>query len=232
MRIITWNCAGKFREKFDHILTLNSDILIVQECEKDTCIKVNEKYKMKSLWFGDKVHYKGLGIFYKTDCEINLYNYFSFNYKLIIPLVVDLKKIKFHLMPVWTFSEEKRSYNIQLEEAIPFYTDYLKVSEVLVIGDYNAPYRKGAKPNYIGKIDTQLKALNLQSIYHVFNNVEIGEHIESTFYHQRNIEFPHMLDYAYGSKYFQDNISNVSVGNYADWIDKSDHMPLILDFNI
>lgn len=231
MKIINWNCAGKFREKYNYILSHNPDILIVQECEKDTCVVVANKYKMKSFWFGNKIHYKGLGIIYKSNYEINLYNCFSFNYKLIVPLVIQ-SNIHFHIMPVWTFSEDKRSYNIQLEEAIPFYKEYLTTRESLIIGDYNSPYTDGAKANYIKKINNLLNDLDFKSIYHLFNNLDIGKHKENTFYHQRKKEFPHMLDYAYGTKLFQENIVKVSIGHYDDWIDKSDHMPLFLEFNI
>lgn len=33
MRIVSWNCNGKFREKFQDIILLDADIYIIQECE-------------------------------------------------------------------------------------------------------------------------------------------------------------------------------------------------------
>ena len=33
MKLITWNCQGAFRKKAEIILTLNPDILVIQECE-------------------------------------------------------------------------------------------------------------------------------------------------------------------------------------------------------
>lgn len=55
MKIITWNCNGAFRKKYEHLMSLNANILVIQECENPEETK-DEKYKLWAenyLWIGD-----------------------------------------------------------------------------------------------------------------------------------------------------------------------------------
>ena len=72
MKIVTWNCNWKFREKFKSIAEEDSDIYIIQECE-DPSQANNEEY----LEFaGDNYYWrgnykdKGLGVFAKEEIPI------------------------------------------------------------------------------------------------------------------------------------------------------------------
>ncbi len=47
MKIICWNCKMAFRNKAEHILRLNPDLVVVPECE-NLGIQTS-----KRLWFGD-----------------------------------------------------------------------------------------------------------------------------------------------------------------------------------
>ena len=65
MKIVSWNCAGAFREKFTSIIEENADIYVIQECEDPAKAKSGE-YKD---FAGDNYFRttdgkdKGLGIF-------------------------------------------------------------------------------------------------------------------------------------------------------------------------
>jgi exonuclease III len=74
MKIVTWNCNGAFRNKFQHISHLEADILIIQECENPESIsKKNESYHQfarNTLWCGSNNN-KGLGVFASDGIALN-----------------------------------------------------------------------------------------------------------------------------------------------------------------
>ena len=58
MKVLSWNCNCKFRDKYQLLKKYNADILIIQECE-DPQQSSDSEYKQWAknyLWVGDKKH--------------------------------------------------------------------------------------------------------------------------------------------------------------------------------
>ena len=53
MKIITWNCNGKFSEKFPNILEENADIYMIQECKNPSIFDSSEYKDFRGLNFFD-----------------------------------------------------------------------------------------------------------------------------------------------------------------------------------
>ena len=72
MRIVSWNCAGAYRDKIQKIIELKPDIAVIQECESLDALRESreDKIPQKSLWFSDIERNKGVGIFIYDDSEI------------------------------------------------------------------------------------------------------------------------------------------------------------------
>ncbi len=71
MRIVSWNCNGKFREKFQDIILSDADIYIIQECENPSecnCAAYKE-FAQNYVWTGE-TKAKGLGVFARKDIRI------------------------------------------------------------------------------------------------------------------------------------------------------------------
>ena len=60
LKIVSWNCNGKFREKFTEIIEEDADIYVIQECE-DPSQSSEEEYREFAgenyIWTGH-LHYK------------------------------------------------------------------------------------------------------------------------------------------------------------------------------
>jgi exonuclease III len=68
MKIVTWNCNGAFRKKFEHLSHINADIYVIQECEDPENCK-DQSYKnwaSNYLWIGNNKN-SGLGVFAKDN---------------------------------------------------------------------------------------------------------------------------------------------------------------------
>ena len=63
MRVITWNCNLKFKDKFELIDSYDPDICFIQECEK---LKSDFFPNFKYFWTGRNEN-KGMGVFTKKN---------------------------------------------------------------------------------------------------------------------------------------------------------------------
>ncbi|MCT4545108.1 MAG: hypothetical protein N4A63_16380 [Vallitalea sp.] len=75
-----------------------------------------------------------------------------------------------------------------------------------------------------------LQSYNIKSLFHLLNNEIHGEETVHTFYMYRHKEKGYHIDYSYCSQRLINNLLNFDIGKFDDWIDYSDHMPLIFEF--
>ena len=74
----------------------------------------------------------------------------------------------------------------------------------------------------------ELNQNELYSAYHAVSGDEFGEETEATFYMHKREERPYHIDYAFVPRGLIGSDVEVTVGGYDDWIDASDHVPLLV----
>lgn len=76
MKILTWNCNGGLRKKFEHLADFNADICIIQECENpaETNHKKYNDWAENYLWIGDSKN-NGVGIFATNGIKLKKLNW-------------------------------------------------------------------------------------------------------------------------------------------------------------
>ena len=237
MRLITWNCQGAFRKKAHLILAENPDILIIQECEHPDKLIFNSETKQPNdfLWFGDNKH-KGLGIFSYSDFRFQRMDCYNEDIKIIAPISVANNQLEFTLFAIWANhpTDPNGKYVEQIWKAIYHYDQFLNSEKTILIGDFNSN-KIWDKTHRIGNhsdVVEKLAEKEIHSVYHRHLDQEQGKEIHPTFYLQRNRSKPYHIDYCFTSTNLYNKVNKLEIGAFENWIAYSDHLPLILNFDI
>lgn len=220
LKIISWNCNGKFREKFNEIIEENADIYVIQECE-DPAQSTEEEYKEFAgdnyIWTGH-LHYKGLGIFAKEDVKLEIIED-NGEFQHFIPVRVN---DEFNLLGVWA-----------MPNYVEMIHDYIDANEklfdenLIMCGDFNSSvefnnHHPGEKNHTV--LNQKLENKGLYSVYHDLTEEVQGEEKSKTFYLYRHLNNTFHLDFVYAKK---GSISEFEILDQYKWINVSDHLPLV-----
>ena len=231
MKILSWNCNCKFRDKYHLLDKYNADILIIQECE-DPQHSSNSAYKLWAknyLWIGDNKH-KGLGIFAQTNNTLETLFPTSNTYQLFLPVLINNQ---YPLIGVWTKSASttKKGYINQLWNFLVENRKALDFSKIIIAGDWNSNSqwdKKRPEGNHTDVVKL-LKIENVHSAYHYLNNVEQGVEKEATFFLYRKIEKSFHIDYIFVNKSWFTQDSSFSLFRPDEWLKHSDHVPILFN---
>ena len=184
MKIITWNCNLKFKQKFELISSYDPDICFVQECEN-----LNSDFfpGYKYFWTGRNEN-KGLGILTKGDDFIIDE---SHNKNLINFLPITSENLK--LLGVWSFNHRASKFGSDVSgntiDAINFYRDWFgnNSEKCIVAGDFNNSiiWDKKSNDNNFNNINDHFVDLGFVSNYHSLKKETFGKESSATFYHTK-----------------------------------------------
>jgi exodeoxyribonuclease-3 len=226
-----------FRKKAHYILAHKPDIIVVPECEHpDKLIYLHKIPKpTDTLWFGKNQH-KGLAIFSYSDYRFNVADNHNRQFEMIIPVAVTNGNFNFNLFAVWANNptDPDGQYIEQVWKAIHYYENQLTGTETILIGDFNSNTiwdRKRRVSNH-SNVVKYLEERNIFSVYHKHHKQPQGSEKHPTLFLYRHKDKPYHLDYCFASAGMIDKLASVKVGRFSHWAKHSDHMPIIVTFNI
>lgn len=227
MKIISWNCNWKFREKFKELIKEDADIYVIQECEDPTRAKSDE-YKdfaeNNYYWIGDSKD-KGLGIFAKDNIELKPIKGLDETFKNFIPLRVN---DSFNLLGVWAMPPYVEIIHDFFDANTSLFDENL-----IMCGDFNSnsiwDKEHRTKDNDGNakdqtNLNRKLESCNLISAYHKLNNEKQGKESQSTFFLYRHLDRPYHIDYVYAADGIVNDLKILSADK---WINLSDHIPIV-----
>jgi len=139
------------------------------------------------------------------------------------------------VLAVWAMNDRenaRRRYIGQVHTTLETHSELVD-GKTVVAGDFNWNVTWDESPNspLSGDFADVRAALNengLCSAYHVVRGDEFGEEAAATFHMHKKEHRPYHIDYAFVPGHRIHPKTEVTVGRYDDWIDASDHMPLLV----
>ena len=219
IKIVSWNCNGKFREKFKEIIEEEADIYVIQECE-DPAQSTDEDYREFAgenyLWTGH-LHYKGLGIFAREDIKLEKLES-NGEFEHFIPVRVN---DTFNMLGVWA-----------MPKYVEMIHDFFDANEelfdenLIMCGDFNSSvvfnYHHPKSKNHT-VLNEKLESKNLFSVYHAMTEDEQGSEKEMTFFQSRHLNYSFHMDLVYAAK---NVVKEFNILDHFKWITVSDHLPI------
>lgn len=230
MRVVTWNCNGAFRRKFDRLEAIDADILVVQECEDPS--QSTAEYRAWAgthVWVGYGKN-KGIGIFPRRGQKIERLVWPDHGFELFLPVRIDGN---IDVLGVWTqqATSSKLSYIGQFWHYLQVHQSSLQPSTIIA-GDFNSnaiwdrPRRSWNHSDCI----REMEGLGFRSLYHRLTGEEQGREAQPTFYLHRHLAKPYHIDFVFAHLDLLDgNSFGAWVGHADDWLAWSDHMPIAVD---
>lgn len=230
MRLVTWNCSGAFRRKFEQIDALDADILVIQECEDPAQSSADyQAWASDYLWIGHGKN-KGVGVFPRRRQSIERLDWPDNNFQYFLPVRINQT---IDVLAVWTqqASPSKFGYIGQFWHYLQLHKQSLG-ADTIICGDLNSNqiWDKPGRPWNHSECINELRELGFVSLYHHAKRELQGKESSPTFFLHRNKEKPYHIDYVFAhQERLASNWENAHVGDASDWLPLSDHMPVFVD---
>uniref|UniRef100_UPI0039A5DE78 endonuclease/exonuclease/phosphatase family protein n=1 Tax=Ornithobacterium rhinotracheale TaxID=28251 RepID=UPI0039A5DE78 len=234
MRIISWNCNGAFRKKFEFLSKFSPDIMVIQECENPAITKdlAYKEFSTNHIWIG-KNQNKGLGIFAKESIKIQKLNwsniYFNHDVNYFLPIIFNDSQI---LIGIWAHKNNSPTFGYIGQVWKYFQINSDKIFNSIIIGDFNSNKIWDCWDRWWNHTDVLniFEENNLVSLYHYLYNEKQGEENLKTFFLHKNHLKGYHIDYCFLPKQLITTKTTLNIPDFEIISKLSDHCPLIIDY--
>jgi len=225
LKIVSWNCHGAFRKKYQQLQYLNADIYVIQECENPK----NHEDAFKRLGFSGSYFWCGKndnrGIAgFAFDNILLKENLWS---KDCLKHFISLKiNNSFDLLCVWACAPYIEEYFQYQDTNFQHYSN-----DMIIIGDFNSNAKwdkKYSNRNHTNVVSS-LEKIGLVSAYHHLSKELQGKESKNTFYLHYKMEKGYHIDYCFIAP---EKLKEFSILDSKNWLPYSDHIPIMVEIKI
>ena len=223
-----------FRKKYQKVMDLKPDLLVLQECENELKLKddLSSLNYNQLIWYGKNPN-KGVAVIAFNEVNIEFNEDHDESIEYVVPIKLYVKDRDINLSAIWAMPHREsraRSYVVEIWAAINYYSDLFEKDSML-IGDFNsnAIWDHKRKVGNHTELISFLNTKNIYSVYHQLTNSEHGAEKHPTLYLTKNEAKPYHMDYCCASHSLFGEDTTIEIGRYDEWIELSDHMPVIID---
>lgn len=225
MRLVTWNCCrGPYLKNASLLEPLAPDIAVIQECARPT------SQTDQCLWFGDNRH-QGIAVFTNGPYRIRAFPAIADVPRYAIPVEV-AGPTNFLLIAVWSKGDRDSPYIEGAVRAVELYRNLFNQYRTVLVGDLNSNAMwDSSHPSDLNHsaLVKMLSELGLVSSYHFFYREAHGQERQPTYYFQWKEKRKFHIDYCFIPQEWAQHVQRVEVGSYAEWKDRSDHRPVLVE---
>ena len=125
---------------------------------------------------------------------------------------------------------EDRPKRGRIHATMEHYRGFLSGGNGLVIGDLNdnVTWDRPIYPSF-ARLTVLLAEMGLVNLYYERTGEVPGAESQGSLYFYRHLDKPYLIDHAFLAKQLAGRVTNFRIGVAMDWIDVSDHTPIVLD---
>jgi exodeoxyribonuclease-3 len=229
LRVVSWNCQMALGRKASRLLALRPDIAIVPESAEydglDGLVRIG--------WTGADPR-KGLGVFARADFGGVLDQSLDRSREWYLP--ISFPGIGLNILAAWAMHArggEASPTRGRIHRTLDHYGAFLSGGRTIIIGDLNdnVTWDTPGYPSF-WRTSTILAHLGLANVYYTRTGEQPGAESIATFYQYRHRDKPYFVDHAFVPDAWLPRVRGFEIGRPDDWLDVSDHMPMVLDLDL
>lgn len=222
------------RLKFARLRSLRPDVAVIQECADPGAPRGWRPDCAAYDWIGFNPT-KGLGIFAFGDLALTRHPGYAPRYALYLPVTVS-GWCRFNLLGAWAADPRRVPAGATHDPlaALQHYRRFLAEAPSVVAGDFNRlPQQMSVRRSGPGSsVMDALAGEGLANADYAMSDAS-GQHaLRRTHFHQRKFSRGFVVDYVFIPADAAAQLSAFEVGDPHDWINWSDHVPLVAEFDL